>query len=738
MRPEPCLLKRHYAIVVLDETSVLLRSESRERVLSGRLYTRLLPLLDGTSSRSDIARSLRGEFASEEVFRALNRLRRLDLLATADSLEHPAAAFIDGIGGDAGRLARAQARWPIAVHAFGTAGRHRAVLNRALARAGWRTDDDEAGVALIVTDRYSRAELERFVRALVERGAPFLLFKPIGRVLWLGPVVATGAAHDEEAVAATDAFDPELFFRRLRRNEPTTGNAPPPPPLETPASVRAAVAMAVTSLDRFFADPLRSELADSLVTIDLATMASTRHPLPRWYPDCVPMDGHGPWTLSPCHRLPGQRSGSRSCTPEETIARLERHLSPLTGIVRRIERIVETPGYVFGASHLNPFPERADDAVALRESTLHIGFAHGKGSSSEQSRASCLSEAIERYSACYQGTETVRLASARTLGSTCHPPSRLVHFSPRQFAERERLNAELAASHYVPRRYPSEAEIHWTASWSLTEAATRWLPTSYCYLHYPELDYCLATSNGCAAGNTREEAIVQGFLELVERDAVAIWWYNRLARPAVDLGRVRGTLAQDAARYHASIGRVLHLLDVTADLGIPTVVAVSARQDGGGIHLRSGAHFDPTIAVTRALTELDQAAPFERVDDGGLVERSFGTASWLRHATLADHPHLLPDAAARPVAVVATPRSDDILDDVRLMTDCCRRAGLDVSLLDLTRAETGFPVVRVVVPGLRHWSAQLGPGRLYDVPLALGWRSEPIREDDMNPVPWPC
>ena len=31
--------------------------------------------------------------------------------------------------------------------------------------------------------------------------------------------------------------------------------------------------------------------------------------------------------------------------------------------------------------------------------------------------------------------------------------------------------------------------------------------------------------------------MLQGFLELVERDAVALWWYNRTRQPAVDLER---------------------------------------------------------------------------------------------------------------------------------------------------------------------------------------------------------
>jgi ribosomal protein S12 methylthiotransferase accessory factor len=45
-----------------------------------------------------------------------------------------------------------------------------------------------------------------------------------------------------------------------------------------------------------------------------------------------------------------------------------------------------------------------------------------------------------------------------------------------------------------------------------------------------------------------------------------------------------------------------------------------------------------------------------------------------------------------------------------------------------------FPVVKVVVPGLRHFWRRLAPGRLYDVPVKLGWLSAPLREEDMNPI----
>jgi hypothetical protein len=40
----------------------------------------------------------------------------------------------------------------------------------------------------------------------------------------------------------------------------------------------------------------------------------------------------------------------------------------------------------------------------------------------------------------------------------------------------------------------------------------------------------------------------------------------------------------------------------------------------------------------------------------------------------------------------------------------------------------------VVVPGLRHFWARFAPGRLYGVPVRLGWRERPAAEGELNPV----
>ena len=81
-------------------------------------------------------------------------------------------------------------------------------------------------------------------------------------------------------------------------------------------------------------------------------------------------------------------------------------------------------------------------------------------------------------------------------------------------------------------------------------------------------------------------------------------------------------------------------------------------------------------------------------------------------------------------------RHDDIRDDVRDLVGRLKQRGLETIVLDHTRPDVGFPVARVVVPGLRHFWVRLAPGRLYDVPVAQGWVKQARTEDELNPIPF--
>ncbi|HVV81730.1 MAG TPA: YcaO-like family protein, partial [Kofleriaceae bacterium] len=73
--------------------------------------------------------------------------------------------------------------------------------------------------------------------------------------------------------------------------------------------------------------------------------------------------------------------------------------------------------------------------------------------------------------------------------------------------------------------------------------------------------------------------------------------------------------------------------------------------------------------------------------------------------------------------------------DVRACVARAAARDLEVLVLDQTRPDLALSAVKVLVPGLRHFWPRLGPGRLYDVPVALGRRAAPLAEEQLNPVP---
>ena len=128
----------------------------------------------------------------------------------------------------------------------------------------------------------------------------------------------------------------------------------------------------------------------------------------------------------------------------------------------------------------------------------------------------------------------------------------------------------------------------------------------------------------------------------MERDAYAIWWYNRLQRPEVDLGQFDDSYVRDLQSQLAETGRRLWVLDVTSDLGIPTFVAMTHWMEDGqeNIEFGSGAHFDTRIALLRALTELNQFLSIGLMGGGKADKSSLDGTTPLR---LQDHPYLTPD-----------------------------------------------------------------------------------------------
>jgi len=182
------------------------------------------------------------------------------------------------------------------------------------------------------------------------------------------------------------------------------------------------------------------------------------------------------------------------------------------------------------------------------------------------------------------------------------------------------------------------------------------------------------------------------------------------------------------------------VLDLTADLGIPTFAGVSRHRERAteDVLVGFGAHLDPAVALGRALSEVNQFLPtVAPVVDGrtryGVTDPQ--TVAWYTGVRVADEPWLSPDPD-RPATTPDTHASrstGDVAADVARCVDLAATAGIEVIALRQSRPDLDLAVVKVVAPGMRHFWRRLGPGRLWEVPAALGRAGYATDEDSINP-----
>ena len=422
--------------------------------------------------------------------------------------------------------------------------------------------------------------------------------------------------------------------------------------------------------------------------------------------------------------------GPGSQPPEDTLHRYAKFLDKPSGVfasLREYELPWDSPIHVCAGALKPEFCRSAHSARPAISAKVC-----GSGVSAAQARVSCLCEALERQSGIFRGNESRRIARYSEIAQEAIHPDALTLFSKRQYETREQWNQREGRYNWVPERFDAERSIEWSPAWSLTQQKVKYLPAAYCYFGYPfdpAHDFCRPDSNGNAAGNDLEEAIAHGFLELVERECASVWWYNRIRRPRVDIESFGSPTVTAVRNLYGLIGHSVEVLDITADRTIPAFVAVCRSEEPSrdNYALGFGAHFDALTALTRALMELAQFLPVVLSDraptcflgsEDGKSDMSFLTPDEHLPATVcSDFP-----------SPIALEPKQQVLSCVELV----KSWGLEMLTLEQTRENIGMPVVKVVVPGMRSWWARFAPGRLYTLPVQLGWLGEAKSEVQLN------
>ncbi|WP_132126211.1 TOMM precursor leader peptide-binding protein [Actinocrispum wychmicini] len=734
--------KRHLRVEVVEGEAVYLFSERGVTALKGSDAETLAPLLDCTRDLASLLRDPPAGMAPEQVGRFITRLDQAGLL----TLGPPP-------GSGAGE--RARAYWEAAgldattdptgkqVQVVATRDVDPALALAGLCEAGLTVGQGDADLTVVLCDDYLSPDLADIDAAHRATRRPWLLAKLVGVQVWIGPFFdppETGCWHclanrlwaHREAEAHVQA--------RLGRIGPAACPVASLRPLDA-----MATNMMVLEVTKWLAG-YRYPGQRGVFTLDSVELAGRHHEFRR-RPQCehcgdptyMGVQARRPVILTSRRKSSDNAGGHRTRAPQQILESYQHLISPVTGVIKEITQHTRGPAF------FNSF--RAGPNVAVGGRTMIDLRAEprvengGKGVTPLHGKVSAMCEALERHSGFFHGDEERVRGSYRSLGERAIHPAACQLFDERQYSNRSAWNASHSSFQHVPDPFDDNAVQDWTPVWSLTNERHRLLPTAMLYYGAPGSGSLYADSNGNAAGGSLEDAVLQGLLELVERDSVAIWWYNRTRQPAVDLTAFVDPWLDELRDVHNGLNREVWALDLTADSGIPAMVALSRRVDGGSedIMFGFGAHLDPRVALRRALTEMNQLMP--AVTDIGPDGRYGWTAAepvnWWRTATIRNQPYLVADPGVPPrkpadYAYVSTP---DLLDDVEHVRRRVESLRLEVFVLDQTRPDIGLPVVKVIVPGMRSFWARYAPGRLFDVPVRLGRLPSPTPYEELNPTP---
>jgi ribosomal protein S12 methylthiotransferase accessory factor len=391
---------------------------------------------------------------------------------------------------------------------------------------------------------------------------------------------------------------------------------------------------------------------------------------------------------------------------------------------------------VYSAANGSAVPGRVSD---------HSVFGTGRALGNPRlARAIAVAEAAERYA----GGEFFDEAPLRRRSGEL--PGREI-----DLAAVPRCSADEYADPACPVIAPDwRAEMRWIEGRELYSGERIWLPTTMaCYglARLPSERFGYPISTGYAVHSDMPNALFAAISEVVERDAIAVTWLQRLPLPRLP----SSVLDEEAALLTTWLRRHFvepHLFDATTDVGLPTVyVVLRAEHDAltattvscaTGLTIRQAARKAILEAIpSRMAVKRESKAPpksyaeFSGIGDG--MHYMAGREMQYAFDFLTEQPEGEPGRAQTPQFA---PNETEAL---KRLVSILGRLGMEMVAVDRTTRElaaVGLVAVTVVIPALQpmslHPLAQFrAHPRLYSAPVRMGYRVLP--EEKLNRLPQP-
>jgi ribosomal protein S12 methylthiotransferase accessory factor len=388
-------------------------------------------------------------------------------------------------------------------------------------------------------------------------------------------------------------------------------------------------------------------------------------------------------TLQPC-RKQYTYDQDKACTPEETVTRFQERLKATNlDVLKEIRRIdngrLDIPVY---------FSICGEDARRIIGNKKQMG----KGSTPEQSRASACMELGERFSFFSFLKEednfiTGDYAAMEAAGYPVLPIEVLLDSVHDTVLSPEILRAMLA-----------DLPLRWTWALRLSDNTPLLVPFSWFY--------AINEFNGPSAGNTYEEAVIQGISEVVERHVCALITRDRIPTPQIDPTSITDPVAVELLAKFRTNGIEVFLNDFSLDTGIPTIGALAwdpaTFPEQSEIVYTAGTTPDANKALIRALTEVAQLA-------GDFNSGSNYVASGLpKPLSLDEVSHVVASGQTIPLDAVVDLKDTDIFQEVRNCVAALQRTNMEVLVVDTTHPQLRIPAIYTIIPGAHFRERAMG------------------------------
>jgi len=312
------------------------------------------------------------------------------------------------------------------------------------------------------------------------------------------------------------------------------------------------------------------------------------------------------------------------------------------------------------------------DAIKTTGSKRHMG----KGATPAQAEASALMELVERYSLFNFINSNYTYCSYKNI------KNKAISFKYIAFSVND-VDIKLAKEVF------SQIPLSWVPAYNLTERRETFIPIDWFY--------AINEYNGSAAGNTLEEAIIQGLCEVIERHVCAIISDKKIPTSSIDIQSIKNPVALELIKKYIKNGINLFIKDFSLDMGISTIGALAYDPKSfpyrSEIVFTAGTHTSPEKALIRALTEAAQlAGDFDT--DGKYIPSGLPKPANLNEVSYITH-------HKNTINISELPNVShlNIKKEIENCVEVLSKKGLEVIVVNITHPLIGIPAVYVIIPG---------------------------------------